>query len=329
MTRTTFRLAALLAACIAIAACSAGAGASPASPASGSASSLPTIAPASPSSAATPSSPARSSGPTPSPSSIAVRTANASPPPTTARPGDVVATLVPNVRVRSKPRVTDDSFKYDPLLPSGTKLYVLDGPVAGSGYDWYWVAPLTSNELPLGWVAAAGRDGEAWLGASDFDCPTVPSDLRSVLALPRAVGPACFPRVPITFKARLFDCNCDATPGSDRISPNWLFSFAGPLMVDPSAVRPGSTDDSSYSRPDLLLDPEAQAPDPLPVGTYVSEDDWTIPPVVEITGMFDHPASETCTWDSQDPVPAERLPLDPPVSLCRLEFAVTKIAVAE
>jgi hypothetical protein len=327
---TTFRLAATLAACIAIAACSAGAGASPPSPTSASASSLPTIAPASPSSAAPSSSPARSSDASPSPSSIAVRTAAPSQPTTTIGPGDVVATLVPDVRVRSKPRVTDDSFKYDPLLPSGTKLYVLDGPVAGSGYDWFWVAPLASNELPLGWVAAAGRDGEAWLGASDFDCPKVPGDLRSVLALPRAVGPACFPRVPITFKARLFDCNCDATPGSDWISPSWLFSFGGPLMVDASAVRPSSAaDDSSYSRRDLLLDPAGQAPDPLPVGRYVEGDEWTIPPVVEVTGMFDHPAAATCTWESHDPVAAEQLPLDPPVSLCRLEFAVTKIVVAE
>ena len=82
--------------------------------------------------------------------------------------------MVADVRVRSKPRVTD-SDKYKPLLPAGTKLYVLDGPVRGSGYRWFWVAQLSSRDLPSGCrVAAAGRDGEAWLGPERLRLPERP-----------------------------------------------------------------------------------------------------------------------------------------------------------
>ena len=115
----------------------------------------------------------------------------------------VAVTLVDGLRVRSKPRVSDDSFKYEPLLPLGTQLYVLDGPVSVSGYLWYEVVSLASRAHPRGWVASAGRDGEPWLGAGDFACPPLPRDLRSLAALPSGVGLACFPRVPITVTVRL------------------------------------------------------------------------------------------------------------------------------
>ena len=92
--------------------------------------------------------------------------------------GDVAVTVVDGLRVRSKPRVSDDSHKYEPLLPVGTPLYVLDGPVSASGYAWYEVAPLGSRSLPQGWVAAAGRSSEPWLAGGDFSCPPVPTDFR-------------------------------------------------------------------------------------------------------------------------------------------------------
>ena len=240
------------------------------------------------------------------------------------RPGDVVETVVDNVRVRSRPRVKNGSAPLEPKLRTGTKLLVLDGPVAGSGYAWYWVSPLSSRRLPGGWVAVAGRDGEAWLGPSKYDCPNPPADLRSLLRLPSGVGLLCFPGKPITVTARLFDCNCDPTPGSDWIVPSWLFAYGdGAMLTDPTAVRLDESAD--LERQDLLLDPEGTYPDPLPVGEYVEGTTWTAPDPVRVTGMFDHPAARTCTWESNDPVPSSALPLDPPVAKCRLEFAVTRI----
>ena len=73
------------------------------------------------------------------------------PPPSASQPPTQIAnsvavdavalTVVDGLRVRSKPRVSDDSYKYEPLLPVGTALYVLDGPISASGYTWYEVAP--------------------------------------------------------------------------------------------------------------------------------------------------------------------------------------------
>jgi hypothetical protein len=253
-----------------------------------------------------------------------------SPAPTSIKAGAIVATLVDDLRVRSKPRVTD-SVKYEPLLPSGTKLYVLDGPVEGSGYQWFWVAQLSSTDLPSGWVAAAGRDGEPWLGASDYHCPPVPDDFKSLLALPRGAGAACFSRVPISFRARLFAGNGDPTPGSDWLTPDWLWAIGhGPFIVDPSAVRLYSIDGPDayhYEAIELVRDPEGRFPAELPVGAYLERDDWTVPQVVRITGMFDHPAAQACRWDSHDENPDVARPLDPAVGTCRLEFAVTRIVV--
>jgi serpin B len=56
---------------------------------------------------------------------------------------------------------------YRPWLPLGTELLVLGGPEVGSGYAWYMVAPVSFTGLDnsgYGWVAAAGKDGEPWIG---------------------------------------------------------------------------------------------------------------------------------------------------------------------
>jgi serpin B len=81
-------------------------------------------------------------------------------------PNQVVVTVSDRLRVRSEPRVSDDSIKYDPVLPLGTELFVLDGPVTASGYTWLKVAPLSYADLGgpgFGWVASADKDGTPWI----------------------------------------------------------------------------------------------------------------------------------------------------------------------
>ncbi len=56
------------------------------------------------------------------------------------------------------------------------------------------------------------------------------------------------------------------------------------------------------------LDPAADHPSELPMGD-----------VVEITGVFDHPAASSCTLTAMDGQPT-------PDPGCRLQFAVTRIA---
>ena len=218
--------------------------------------------------------------------------------------GDVAVTVVDGLRVRSKPRVSDDSHKYEPLLPVGTPLYVLDGPVSASGYAWYEVAPLGSRSLPQGWVAAAGRSSEPWLAGGDFSCPPVPTDFRTLAALTTAVGLACFPRTPINVTARLIGCNCDIDGG--WYTPSWfsLGTGSGEMLVEPKITRPPADVNDWFW---LNLDPAGKHPGSLPLGK-----------VVEVTGIFDHPAAAGCTFTEMDgePVPSQG---------CRLAFAVTRL----
>lgn len=77
-------------------------------------------------------------------------------------------TVSDDLRVRSKPRVSADSLKYQPLLPLGTELFVIDGPVAGSDYWWYKVrleAVVLNGGITSGWVAAGDHDGTPWIGS--------------------------------------------------------------------------------------------------------------------------------------------------------------------
>ena len=228
------------------------------------------------------------------------------PEPTNSLVGSVVTTLADDgLRVRSKPRVSEDSFKLEPLLPLGSQLYVLEGPVSASDYDWYEVVPLTSRELPTGWVASADRDGEPWIAAGDFDCPPVPTDFRSLAALPPGVGLLCFPRVPITVETRLISCNCDSD--GDWYTPFWFHLNDNPeLLVEPgvTSVPPDMADWFG-----LNLDPAGEHPGVLPIGQ-----------VVEVTGIFDHPAASTCTRTEMDGEPVSS-------QGCRLEFAVTRLLV--
>jgi alpha-tubulin suppressor-like RCC1 family protein len=88
--------------------------------------------------------------------------------PTSADPflGQIVVTVSDGLRVRSAPRVSDDSLKYQPLLPLGTELRVLDGPVSASGFVWYKVEAVSfvlQDGPGNGWVAIAGKDGEPWI----------------------------------------------------------------------------------------------------------------------------------------------------------------------
>ncbi len=88
--------------------------------------------------------------------------------------GQVAVTVSDNLVVRSQPRVSDDSTMYKPWLPVGTALTVLDGPVRASGYTWYKVAPVSFAGLSgpgYGWVAMAGKDGEAWIALATTELP--------------------------------------------------------------------------------------------------------------------------------------------------------------
>ena len=127
--------------------------------------------------------------------------------------------------------------------------------------------------------------------------------------MPRGVGLACFPREPITVEARIIDCRCDADGA--WYTPSWFFLGSGSpvLLVEPDLVVPtdGGYTDTWFT---LNLDPDGQHPAELPLGD-----------IVEITGIYDHPAAATCTLTEMDGTPQ-------PSQHCRLEFAVTRLGTS-
>ena len=138
-----------------------------------------------------------------SPSPTATASGTSSPPPATASPAatpngtvalavdGAARTTTDSLRVRSAPGTADSSKKLEPLLATGTRLYVVDGPVAADGYDWYEVVPF-DGRLPQGWVASASRQGESWVEDDAESCPTSPLDAANVARLMTFGGLACF-----------------------------------------------------------------------------------------------------------------------------------------
>ena len=84
-------------------------------------------------------------------------------------PGALAVTVSDRLRVRSAPRVADDSIRYAPVLPVGTELEVIEGPVEASGYTWVHVRPVgitLDDGATDGWVAIADHDGTPWVEES-------------------------------------------------------------------------------------------------------------------------------------------------------------------
>jgi len=81
-------------------------------------------------------------------------------------PESWMATLGDTLRVRSQPRISDDSKMYEPLLPKGTNFSIISGPVFASGYWWYRVelaAGVLHGGITQGWVAEGDHDGTPWI----------------------------------------------------------------------------------------------------------------------------------------------------------------------
>jgi hypothetical protein len=138
-------------------------------------------------------------------------------------------------------------------------------------------------------------------------CPPVPADVSALLAISRdARLLRCFSGRPIAVQARLIGCNCDVDGGA--YEPRWFSDGSQPLLL----VEPSETSAPAEYNEWLIvrLDPSGTYPAVVPVGD-----------VVEVTGMFDHPAARDCTYQG--------LPDDvntpAPTSKCRYMFVTTSI----
>ncbi len=234
-------------------------------------------------------------------------------------PDSIVVTVADRVLVRSKPDVAADSRQLTPLLPVGTQLFVVDGPVSAAGYSWYQVQPLGSAG-PFGWVAAADRDGTPWVRNADISCPASPG-LAEVATRDPLIGLACYGGRRIRFSARLggFDglvCP-DTPPLSWAVDPGWLDPCGLDGALTPATGKP--KDGYFLARFGPSVDRAA-----LP-GYGDNADIWT---KVKVIGRYDHPSARRCRGraipDGIRPPPRASI-----VLTCRSEFVITSIKVVE
>jgi hypothetical protein len=121
---------------------------------------------------------------------------------------DIAQVLTTDLVVRSAPGVGVDSEIYDWRLDAPTLLYVFDGPVEADGYDWYQVMPSNLDYLPtpygVGWVAAASKEGESWIGPAQPACPE--PTLEAVASLSGLGALACYGDTELSLEGELGGC---------------------------------------------------------------------------------------------------------------------------
>ena len=176
--------------------------------------------------------------------------------------------------MRSAPGTGPDSVIYTRSLSAPMLLYLLDGPVAADGYEWFRVVRFeeyfTDIGLPgpnTGWVAGGGQDGEPWIAPWKGVCPE--PNASELLTRSPIVALACFGDLELTLEGTVGDCS-DAGVGA-------------PV----------------FQRSCLLVPFGYQAQLPPGFGFYLAT---SISPVgrgepVRVTGQHDHPAAPTCDDD--------------------------------
>jgi len=265
----------------------------------------------SPVSIASPTAPLASPGPTPGASVSSATTPSPEVPGVALDVDTIAETVTDRLRVRSLPRVADDSRRLEPLLPPGTRLFVVGGPVVATGYQWYLVRPLSESGLPLfGWVASADHDGAAWIGPAHPECPPDPT-VSQLGEMERHVALACYGRREFTLDAWFSGHRADClVPWSTM--PTWLddCNAARMLVADPG--------DDPRRGLEVHLDPEMEAALTLQIPN------GAVAVRAVIVGRFDDPAADSCRLDP--PIRDASSPPDEVVVLaCRAAFVATRV----
>jgi hypothetical protein len=221
---------------------------------------------------------------------------------------DAVARVVTNDLVaRSLPEISDRST-IDPIrLQDGQYLYVLEGPVRADGYTWYRAVPFQrcctdiAESMPLlGWVAAGGKDGEAWIALAADECGDLAGNFYAMLDL---LGLACLGNREMVFEGIVTGCSGIV---KGNIEPVWLAEHNCGLQ--PEGFVPGELGPANlpfHVRDGLALPGERDAP-------------------IRIVGHMDDPAAATCRVVRE--VSAEPEPPEIVVLNCRRAFVATEIA---
>jgi hypothetical protein len=240
--------------------------------------------------------------------------------------GQLAEVIVDELIARSAPGTGGDSEIHPGRVGQGTRLWLFDGPVTASGYEWYHVvaehAPLLELDPTIGdgWVAAASRDGESWLQPVDPACPG--QDSIDVLArLSSAERFLCFGDRSLQLAGWISPVW--GSGGCGGVEPGWLACFLAQMLlvsVEPPAealTGPGGAPgwDAGASRFAIFFSPTVTRPT-TSTGQYV-----------EAVGHFDDPAAWECgmpEFDSWAIIPQPRM-----VYECRGTFVVDSISIGD
>ena len=197
--------------------------------------------------------------------------------------GSVVKTATDRLRVRSQPRVSDDSVKFTPVLPVGTELEVVGGPVTASGYVWYEVAPLSfvlADGVERGWIAAADQDGTPWITVAEAPIAGLQTAISHVERLP--ADPAAAARASASITAFGLDLyrklTVDAPQKNMVFSPTSIALAMGMARAGAKGVTASQIDDVLHANGWAELGPGLNALDQAIVardGTYQDDEGAT------------------------------------------------------
>ena len=209
----------------------------------------------------------------------------------------LIEVIVSDLIVRSAPGVDPAaSTILAGRLTTADRAYVVAGPVDADGYAWYQVGPLLradDSRAPFGWIAAASREGEAWVRHIEPPCPAA-IELAGVLDLQPLERLACYGDQSLTLSAS--QGTCGAGGGPWVWEPSWLGLIGGCALA---------IDDTNA----LVMRVPPGVPGP----------DGSVP--LTVTGHFDDPAASGCTVTTADPAFPAPGP-DEAVLICRTEFVV-------
>lgn len=248
--------------------------------------------------------------------------------------GDWVVSTVEDLRLREEPGLDGASIGVMRIGFEGT---VIDGPVALDGYEWVHVAwpglpagsgcatgPDEDGYLSFcgasGWVATADPEGNAWMAATDPECPEAPETVADASRIRPGVLLACFAGEELVLTGFIApeELGRGCYPGYG-VEPGWL----GPCSV---VFLQGeeSRFDATGTEFVVNVDPSLGTcefgglrPDSCPFATLGGT--W-----VTVSGMVDHPAAESCVIE---PLDGNQNAPDAATAIyqCRARFVVSSV----
>jgi hypothetical protein len=213
------------------------------------------------------------------------------------------------VQFRTRPATEGESMLLeDPVLPTGQKLFVADGPVPGSGQEWYLVNAIDSGWFQVGWVAAVDRDGTQLLEPSTMTCPKNPSfpELRDMFPTVRLY---CYGSRDFEFTQRIF-VGPMCGDGNSLGGPEWMNGcYSVFALGDPGALM------------HLAVKPR--------LAGALGEIEWEESFSVKVTAHLDDPAAQTCSLVSGWEGEIDYVIANPAYVLqCRTMFVATALELA-